>query len=227
MEQTYQKKLEALNNPYVIKRVKEAIELCQPGEVTVITDDPKEIQYVRELALKNKEEEKLKLPGHTVHFDGYYDQGRDKGNTRYLLSHKVDWGIAVNSIDKEEGLTEIKSYFQGSMTGKEMLILFFSLGPTNSSFSIPALQITDSAYVAHSEDLLYRHNYEGFKELKGSNQFFYFLHSAGRLKDNVSVDLDKRRVYIDLEDNCVYSVNYQYAGNSVGLKKLAFRLAIQ
>ncbi|KUK96401.1 MAG: Phosphoenolpyruvate carboxykinase (GTP), partial [Parcubacteria bacterium 32_520] len=68
MEQTYQKKLEALNNPYVIKRVEEAIALCQPGKVTVITDDPKEIQYVRELALKNKEEEKLKLPGHTVHF---------------------------------------------------------------------------------------------------------------------------------------------------------------
>ena len=227
MEQTYQKKLEALNNPYVIKRVEEAIALCQPGKVTVITDDPKEIQYVRELALKNKEEEKLKLPGHTVHFDGYYDQGRDKGNTRYLLSQKVEWGITVNAIDKEEGLAEIKSYFQGSMKGKEMLILFFSLGPTNSSFSIPALQITDSAYVAHSEEILYRHNYEGFKELKGSNQFFYFLHSAGRLKDNVSVDLDKRRVYIDLEDKCVYSVNYQYAGNSVGLKKLAFRLAIQ
>jgi phosphoenolpyruvate carboxykinase (GTP) len=227
MEQSYKKKLEVLNNPYIIKRVKEAIELCQPEKVTVITDDPTEIQYLRELALKNKEEEELKLPGHTVHFDGYYDQGRDKGNTRYLLSHKVDWGIAVNSIDKEEGLTEIKSYFQGSMKGKEMLILFFSLGPTNSSFSIPALQITDSAYVAHSEEILYRHNYEGFKELKGTNQFFYFLHSAGRLKDNVSVDLDKRRVYIDLEENCVYSVNYQYAGNSVGLKKLAFRLAIQ
>ncbi|KUK86349.1 MAG: Phosphoenolpyruvate carboxykinase [candidate division TA06 bacterium 34_109] len=227
MEQSYKKKLEVLNNSYIIKRVKEAIELCQPEKVTVITDDPTEIQYLRELALKNKEEEELKLPGHTVHFDGYYDQGRDKGNTRYLLSHKVDWGIAVNSIDKEEGLTEIKSYFQGSMKGKEMLILFFSLGPTNSSFSIPALQITDSAYVAHSEEILYRHNYEGFKELKGTNQFFYFLHSAGRLKDNVSVDLDKRRVYIDLEENCVYSVNYQYAGNSVGLKKLAFRLAIQ
>ena len=108
-----------------------------------------------------------------------------------------------------------------------MLVRFFSLGPTNSSFSIPALQITDSAYVAHSEDLLYRSNYEGFKALNWTNQFFYFLHSAGRLKNNVSIDMDKRRIYIDLEENCVYSVNNQYAGNSIGLKKLAFRLAIQ
>ncbi|GAB4113332.1 MAG: phosphoenolpyruvate carboxykinase (GTP) [Candidatus Caldatribacteriota bacterium] len=219
-------KLKSLNNPYVEQRVKEAIDLCKPDKITVITDNLEEIQYVRELALKNKEEQKLKLPGHTIHFDGYYDQGRDKANTCYLLSHKVDWGIRVNSIDKEEGLAEIKEYFRGSMKGKEMLVRFFSLGPTNSSFSIPALQITDSAYVAHSEDLLYRSNYEGFKVLKGSNQFFYFLHSAGRLNNHVSIDIDKRRIYIDLEENCVYSVNNQYAGNSIGLKKLAFRLAI-
>ncbi len=227
MDQINQKKLEALKNPHVNQPVLEAIELCQPEKVTVITDDPRDIQYVRELSLRNREEERLQLPGHTVHFDGYDDQGRDKANTRYLLSHKVDWGINVNSINKDEGLKEIKSYFQGSMRGKEMLVRFFSLGPTHSSFSIPALQITDSAYVAHSEDLLYRSNYEGFKALKGSNQFFYFLHSAGRLKDNVSIDIDKRRIYMDLEENCVYSVNNQFAGNSLGLKKLAFRLAIQ
>jgi phosphoenolpyruvate carboxykinase (GTP) len=226
MDQINQKKLEVLNNPYVVKRVEEAIILCQPEKVSIITDSPEDVQYVRELALKNKEEEKLKLTGHTVHFDGYYDQGRDKENTRYLLSKKVDWGIDINSIDKDEGLKEIKSYFKGSMRGKEMLVRFFSLGPTHSLFSIPALQITDSAYVAHSEDLLYRNNYEGFKDLEGSNQFFFFLHSAGRLENNVSIDIDKRRIYIDLEGNSVYSVNNQYAGNSIGLKKLAFRLAI-
>lgn len=42
----------------------------------------------------------------------------------------------------------------------------------------------------------------------------------------MSADIDKRRIYIDLEENRVYSVNNQYAGNSLGLKKLAFRLAV-
>jgi phosphoenolpyruvate carboxykinase (GTP) len=226
LDEINQKKLEALNNPYVTQRVEEAIILCQPDRVTVVTDTPEDIQYVRELALKSKEEEKLKLEGHTIHFDGYYDQGRDKENTRYLVTEKVDWGIDVNSIDKDKGLSEIKSYFKGSMKGKEMLVRFFSLGPVRSLFSIPALQITDSSYVAHSEDLLYRNNYEGFKDLEGSNQFFFFLHSAGRLENNVSIDIDKRRIYMDLEGDSVYSVNNQYAGNSIGLKKLAFRLAI-
>ena len=220
-------KLRKLNNQHVIKVVQEAIKLCKPAKVTVITDSKEDINYVRELALAIGEEKKLKMEGHTIHFDGYYDQARDKANTRYLLSEDVDWGIELNSIEKEKGLKEIYSYLDGSMDGKEMLVRFFSLGPANSIFSILALQITDSAYVAHSEDLLYRPAYEEFKKLNGSSDFFFFLHSAGRLEKGVSVDIDKRRIYIDLEENRVYSVNNQYAGNSLGLKKLAFRLAIK
>jgi phosphoenolpyruvate carboxykinase (GTP) len=47
------------------------------------------------------------------------------------------------------------------------------------------------------------------------------------MENKVSKDIDKRRVYIDLEENMVYSVNTQYGGNTIGLKKLALRLAIQ
>ncbi|MEA1964376.1 MAG: phosphoenolpyruvate carboxykinase (GTP) [Candidatus Aerophobetes bacterium] len=227
MDKNNLRKLEELSNQHVIKVVEEAIQLCKPAKVVVITDSKEDIAYVRELALINGEEKKLKMEGHTIHFDGYYDQARDKANTRYLLAEDVDWGIKVNSIEKDKGLKEIYSFFDGSMTGKEMLVRFFSLGPTNSIFSILALQITDSAYVAHSEDILYRPAYEQFKRLNGSPDFFFFLHSAGRLENGVSKDIDKRRIYIDLEENKVYSVNNQYAGNSLGLKKLAFRLAIK
>ena len=226
MDQVNQGKLDALANAYVNQYIKDAIGLCQPDKITVVSDAREDIAYVRDLALEKGEEEKLAMEGHTIHFDGYHDQARDKKNTCYLLSQKMDWGIDINSIEREKGLKEIRSYLQGSMKGKEMLIRFFSLGPANSRFSIPALQITDSSYVAHSEDLLYRNNYEGFKALNGSDQFFFFLHSAGRLENRVSRDTDKRRVYIDLAEKRVFSVNNQYAGNSLGLKKLAFRLAI-
>ena len=220
-------KLEKLNNQHVIKVVEEAIQLCKPGKVTVITDLKEDINYVRELALTFDEEKELKMEGHTIHFDGYDDQARDKEHTKYLLSKEVNWGLGVNYIEKDKGLKEVYSYLDGSMAGKEMLVRFFSLGPTNSLFSLKALQITDSAYVAHSEDLLYRQGYEEFKKLNGSPDFFFFLHSAGRLENGVSKDIDKRRIYVDLEENRVYSVNNQYAGNSLGLKKLAFRLAIK
>jgi phosphoenolpyruvate carboxykinase (GTP) len=54
------------------------------------------------------------------------------------------------------------------------------------------------------------------------------LHSAGKLnEDMVSIEHQRKRIYIDNMDNTIYSVNTQYAGNSVGFKKLAFRLAIR
>jgi phosphoenolpyruvate carboxykinase (GTP) len=227
MDSISQKKLEALKNPKVLAYVDEAIKLCQPAKVTVITDSEEDYEYVRKLAIKNQEEAPLKMKGHTIHFDSPKDQGRDKAHTKYLLSKEVDWGMNINYVLKKEGLPEILSIIDGIMKGKEMLISFFSLGPTNSPFSLRAMQITDSAYVTHSEKILYRSGYEEFKRLDGSDDFFYFLHSAGRLENNVTADIDKRRIYIDLEDNRVYTVNNQYAGNSVGLKKLAFRLAIQ
>ena len=226
MDKLNQEKLKNLNNEHIIAKVQEAIKLCKPAKVTVITDSKEDTNYVRELALGIGEEKKLKMEGHTIHFDGYYDQGRDKPHTKYLLSKDVNWGLGVNYIEKDKGIKEVNSFLDGSMAGEEMLVRFFSLGPTDSVFSLKALQITDSAYVAHSEDLLYRQGYEEFKKLNGSSDFFFFLHSAGRLKNGVSVDIDKRRIYIDLDENRVYSVNNQYAGNSLGLKKLAFRLAI-
>ncbi len=220
-------KLQALNNKKVLEYVEDSIKLCKPASVKVITDSKEDIAYVRELAIKNGEEHKLAMEGHTYHFDGIKDQGRDKLNTKYLVSEDVDWGLNVNTIDKKTGVAEVRSFLDGNMKGKEMLIAFFSLGPTNSPFSLRAMQITDSAYVVHSETILYRSGYEEFKRLKGSDDFFFFIHSAGELENGVTKNVDKRRMYMDLEENIVYSVNNQYAGNSVGLKKLSFRLAIQ
>lgn len=220
------RKLVALKNPHVLKIVDEYIRLCRPKKVEVITDDPKDIDQIRGLALENREEARLTMTGHTVHFDGIKDLARDKGSTKVLLTKGQTLSRRINTIDREDGLKEMFGLLDNAMKGKTMLVLFYCLGPINSQFSIPALQITDSAYVAHSESLLYRPGYDEFKRLRGSDRFFHFIHSAGELEGGVSKNTDKRRIYIDLEENRVLSVNNQYAGNSVGLKKLALRLAI-
>ena len=193
----------------------EAIELCKPAKVTVITDSAEDLNYVKELALRNGEEFKLAMKGHTVHFDGIYDQGRDKRNTRYLVKEQEDWGIDVNTMLQPEGVAEVREILDGIMEGKEMLVAFFCLGPTNSPFSMRAMQITDSAYVVHSETILYRPGYEEFKRLQGSDDFFYFL-PPPELNEGKTVNIDKRRIYIDLTENRVY--RQQPTGNSVGLK---------
>jgi phosphoenolpyruvate carboxykinase (GTP) len=219
-------KLTALDNPFVIDFAAQYIELCNPKSVFVRTDSSQDINYIKERTLLKGEEKELSTQGHTIHFDGPFDQARDKKSTKYLLPAGKNLGKYINSIEREEGLTEVKSYLKDIMAGKEMFICFFCLGPLNSPFSIKAVQITDSAYVSHSEDILYRQGYQEFKKGGAGKDFFRFVHSAGELINNVSKNTDKRRIYIDLEERIVYSTNTQYAGNTVGLKKLSLRLAI-
>lgn len=219
-------KLRAVNNTKVFQIVEYYIDLCKPDKVTVVTDSDEDLIYIKELSLKLGEESTLDTEGHTIHYDGYHDQARDKSNTRVLLRKEKQLSKHINSIDRDQGLTEINGILNGIMVGKEMIIRFFCLGPTNSKFSIRALQITDSAYVSHSEDILYRKGYQEFIDAGESEDFFHLIHSAGELDGTVSKNIDKRRIYIDLEDNRVLTVNNQYAGNSLGLKKLCLRLAI-
>jgi phosphoenolpyruvate carboxykinase (GTP) len=220
-------RLIALNNPKMHKFVADAIELTSPDSVFVCTDLEADRAYIRELAIRTGEEIPLNIPGHTCHFDGYNDQARDKAQTKYLLPPDSKLGASLNSIEKSAGVEEVRSFLKDSMVGREILICFWCLGPIDSDFSIPCIQITDSPYVAHSESILYRPGYEQFKKIGSSRDFFRFIHSEGELENAVSKNIDKRRIYIDLEEDMVYSVNTQYGGNTIGLKKLALRLAIQ
>lgn len=220
------KKLEELKNPALLGFIAKYVEHCNPASVFVRTDSPEDAEYIRNKAITNNEEHKLAIEGHTYHFDGMKDQARDKANTKYLLPKGVDLGPNINSTERDAGLAEVHGFLKDSMKGKEMYVAFFCLGPTNSEFSVSAVQITDSSYVTHSEGILYRSGYEEFKK-SGSQKFFRFVHTAGVLENGVSKNVDKRRVYIDLQDEIVFSTNTQYAGNTVGLKKLSLRLAIQ
>jgi len=219
-------KLKDLGQSDVIEFVADTALLCKPDSVFVATDSPEDIAHVREMSLAGGEEHKLTMQGHTYHFDGIKDQGRDPANTKYLVPPDMHMGARIKYTDRDGGLAEVKGILDGMMSGKEMVVRFFCLGPCSSVFSQLCCQITDSYYVAHSEDLLYRVGYEEFKKAPDNVEFFRFLHSAGKLEGGVCADVDKRRIYIDLTENTVYSTNTQYAGNTVGLKKLAMRLGI-
>ncbi len=220
-------KLLNLNNPDVLEIVAKYASHCGPDLVFVRDDSAKDAEYLRKRAMQLGEEKKLATEGQTAHFDGIYDQGRDKGKTLYLLPDGEVIGSDINSMERKRGLKEMQKLLKNSMKGKQMYVCFFCLGPADSVFSILAMQITDSSYVAHSEHILVRDGYEQFKKMKNKKDFFKFVHSAGALENNISKDAENKRIYIDLYENTVYSVNTQYAGNTIGLKKLAMRLAIK
>ncbi len=222
-------KLIALDNEKLINFVGEYVELCEPESVYMCDDSDEDADYIRSMVTEKGEETRLAKDNQTIHYDGYGDQGRDKANTKFMVA-KENLAIMgnLNCVEVEEGLAEIKKVAKGIMKGKQAIVKLFCECPTMSPFSIGCAQITDSYYVAHSEDILYRRGYEHFLQMEDKDDFFRFLHSAGEVDERgCTVNLKQRRIYQDIETMNVYSLNNQYAGNSVGLKKLAMRLAIK
>ncbi len=228
-EVNYQKLLK-VNSPTLHKFIAKYIEHCNPDTVFVNDDSEESIEYIRKTAIEAGEEGGLAFKGHTCHFDNSGDQGRDKKNTRILVPKGLDLGPAIDTKDRDEGCEEVHQILKDIMKGRKLFISFFCLGPANSPFTIPCVQLTDSSYVIHNEFLLYRPGYQEFIRRADSSslpEFFKFVHSQGEVDERkVSKNLDKRRIYIDLYHDTVYSTNTQYGGNSIGLKKLAMRLAI-
>jgi phosphoenolpyruvate carboxykinase (GTP) len=221
-------RLMAVDNVKIHEFVADAIELTNPEEVFVCTDSEEDVKHVRQMAVESGEEKPLETPGHTSHFDGPNDQGRDREVTKYLVPKTEKLSKALNQIERQEGLAEVRGLLKDSMKGRTMILRFLSLGPAGSVFSVPCVQITDSWYVAHNEDLLYRSAYGHFCKIGEDQNVFCFLHSAGEMNENmISVNVENKRVYMDYTKDTMYSVNTQYGGNTMGLKKLALRLAIR
>ena len=221
-------KLVKLENKKLYDYVGFWVDHCNPKTVYMCDDSEKDEEYVKEMSLKKGEERLLAKTDQTIHYDGYGDQARDRVNTRYIVyKENLKRMESLNSVEYEEGYNEILDISKNIMDGKDAVIKLFCEGPAFSEFTRPCIQFSDSWYVAHSEQILYRKAYKHFMEMEDKDDFYRFVHSAGQLDERgCSVNLDKRRIYMDTQNNIVYSMNDQYAGNSVGLKKHSMRLAI-
>eukprot|EP00768_Dysnectes_brevis_P004438 gnl/Dysnectes_brevis/3195_a3993_887.p1 GENE.gnl/Dysnectes_brevis/3195_a3993_887~~gnl/Dysnectes_brevis/3195_a3993_887.p1 ORF type:complete len:614 (+),score=260.20 gnl/Dysnectes_brevis/3195_a3993_887:1069-2910(+) len=218
--------LASLPNRKAVQTIHEAIELLQPSHVFICTDSEQDHKYVAQQALERGEEITLATRGHTIHWDGPLDQARDKAHTAVLLppgSPRLPAGTVVK--DRMTGLAEVQGYMRGSMRGSTLIIAAYCLGPADSIFSKSALQFTDSWYVAHSQNMLYRAGWDQLTAREAA--FYYFLHAMGPLDARGKPsDVEHRRVYVDPVVGRVYSYGCSYAGNTLACKKLALRLAI-
>lgn len=219
------RKIELLENENLLDFISHYVELMEPSAIFLVTDSKEDYAYIRKKSLEYGEENQLSAPNHTYHFDNYYDQARDKENTKILTPNGEKLPF-LNTVQREAGISEIEGLMKGIMRGRTMLVGFFSLGPKDSPLSMKGVQITDSYYVMHSNMMLYRTDFDYF--VKNPNtDFLRFVHSQGEVDSRkVSKNLKNRRIYFDLEGNRSLSINTQYAGNTVGLKKLAFRITI-
>jgi phosphoenolpyruvate carboxykinase (GTP) len=217
-------RLQRIKHPEVKLKIANAIAMCRPERVFINTGTESDRQFIRDLALERGEESKLPMPGHTIHYDLKEEQGRIIDRTFYFTNPGDLVSTLGNKIDRNVALKDVRDKMSGIMDGMTMIVGFYLRGPVGAPVSNPALEITSSAYVSHSAEILYRNAFEHFDEqVKRLGHFYTNIHSQGL---NRPEDLPSARVYMDRSYQATYSINCTYAGNTLLLKKGNHRFSV-
>ncbi len=217
------KKLSKITNEEALLKVANAIAMCQPDKVMVLTASEADKEFVRKHSIEKGEEAPLAIPNHTIHFDLPEDQGRLINQTMYIVNPDEDISSLAQRELRSESHAYIKKHMTGIMKGKIMFVGFYSRGPVGAKASIPAIEISSSTYVLHSAELLYRNCYADFDaEVARRGEFFTNVHSEG---PNRSEDIPFCRIYMDRSWQTTFSMFCTYAGNTLLMKKGNHRFA--
>jgi len=224
LDSTQLSKIQYIKNPEILIKIANAIVMCDPDKVFINTGTPEDKAFIRELSLQKCEENSLTMKNHTIHYDLKDEQGRIIDRTFYISNEGEDVSTLANKRLRPDALEDIREKMTGIMKGKTMIVGFYMRGPVDAPVSNPALEITSSAYVAHSAELLYRNAYDAFEtQVNKLGHFFTNIHSEGM---NRPEDLPNARVYMDRSYQTTYSFNCTYAGNTLLLKKGNHRFAV-
>lgn len=126
---------------------------------------------------------------------------------------------------------KIHNLFPGSMKGRTMYVVPFSMGPVGGPMSKNGIELTDSAYVAISMHVMARVGLEVFKCIEREGYFIRCLHSVGVPLEPGSSDPkwpcnpDKTLIAHIPQSNDIFSFGSGYGGNSL-LGKKCFALRI-
>ena len=93
-------KLTDIDNPKVHQFVADAVALCKPESVLVCDDSAAGMAEIRRQVIENGEERRLAIEGHTIHFDGPSDQGRDRAATKYLVPEGESLSKSLNQTGR-------------------------------------------------------------------------------------------------------------------------------
>ncbi|MDR3210373.1 MAG: phosphoenolpyruvate carboxykinase (GTP) [Planctomycetota bacterium] len=203
--------------------VKEMADMCKPDNVYWCDGSEGEAKKLTAEALASGELIELNsklLPGCVYHRTALNDVARTE-NLTFICTDKKDDATPINNWkSRQDGYAEARSFFDGSMKGRTLYVVPFSMGPVGSPFAKYGIELTDSIYVVLNMRVM-AHMGQPILDVLGTNgEFTKCLHSKAQL------DIEKRRILHFPEDNTIWSVNSGYGGNVLlGKKCLALRIA--
>ena len=210
-------------NKFVQKFVDENVELCQPEKVVLIDGSEEQLEALRKEAVETGEMIKLNqelLPGCYLHRTLPNDVARVEGRTFICTEKQETAGPTNNWLQKDEAYAMLKELYKGSMKGRTMYIIPYSMGAVGSPFSKIGIELTDSIYVVLNMAIMTRIGQKVLDQLGDSADFVHGLHSKA------DIDPEKRYICQFPEDNTIMSINSAYGGNVLqGKKCFALRIA--
>ena len=211
------------NNKFVLDWIRDMAEMTQPDSIVWIDGSEEQAEALRAEACSTGEIIKLnqeKLPGCYLHRTAVNDVARVEGRTFICTSKKEDAGNINNWMDPAECKAKLTKLYNGSMKGRTMYVIPYSMSVVGSPFAKYGIELTDSIYVVLNMLIMTRVGNNVLEALGDSPDYIKGLHARA------DIDEENRYIVHFPEENTIWSVNSGYGGNVLlGKKCFALRIA--